>query len=137
MKKYQFINKTQIFSLSPGLYTTFFVFPVKLSKSTLCKLGEACNACDEDLGSKTRKEYGGLKTCACLGEGGFLNWTKLAHEVHDDVRLRTGGKLLVCTRGRKFLGTLFLLSSQVRLFSLVIKKNSDVVLERNAANVFW
>jgi hypothetical protein len=47
-------------------------------------MGKACSTYDEVLGSKTCKEDGGLKTNKYLREGEFLNWTKLAQEVHDD-----------------------------------------------------
>ena len=91
-----------MFSFIPGLYTTFFVFPVKLIIIPLCKMGKVCSTHEEDLGSKTCKEGGGLETYECLGEGGCLNWTKLAQEVQDDFRLWTGGMLLVSTWDRNF-----------------------------------
>jgi len=50
-------------------------------------MGKAHNTYQEDLGSRTRKEDGGLKTYEFLGQGGCLNWTKLAQEGHDDLRL--------------------------------------------------
>jgi hypothetical protein len=50
-------------------------------------MGKVCSTNEEHIDSKTYKEDGGWNTYACLREGGFLNWTKLAHEVHDDDRM--------------------------------------------------
>jgi len=52
----------------------------------LRKTDKVCSTYEEDLGSKSCKEDGGFEKYECLREGGFLNWTKLAQDVHDDNR---------------------------------------------------